>query len=118
MTAILLVLSLGLSTQGGLVVQTLFSLRHDFIVTHLCENRERPQEKCHGKCFLKKRMADAERSGTQQAPPAPSPVSVFVVAQAEPLPSVPESPNVFPSLDVHVKANGHVRAPDRPPRMV
>ncbi|HET6567001.1 MAG TPA: hypothetical protein VFG50_03490 [Rhodothermales bacterium] len=116
MTAFLLVLSLALSTQGGLVVQTLFYLRHDYIATHLCVNRTKPHEKCHGKCFLKKRMADAERDDARQAPSSPSPVSFFVVAEADTLPPTPESPRVFPTLDLQVKANGHVRALDHPPR--
>jgi hypothetical protein len=38
-----------------------FQLRKDFIVATLCENRNRPQLHCDGKCYLAKKIADAKK---------------------------------------------------------
>ncbi len=55
-----LVLSLALSTQSVLVVQTLFVLRQDYIAEHLCKNRHRPEMRCDGKCFLADRVTETQ----------------------------------------------------------
>ena len=63
MRATVLVLTL-LSFAAGLepvVVRGLFALQQEYVVTHLCENRDHPEKKCNGKCFLKKRMEDAHQ---------------------------------------------------------
>ena len=44
-----------------------FQLRKDFIVATLCENRDRPQLHCDGKCYLAKKIADAKKQEEQQA---------------------------------------------------
>jgi len=50
------VLGLVLSTQGLLLVQGAYLLRQDFIAEHLCVNRDKPEEDCHGKCHLRKQL--------------------------------------------------------------
>lgn len=50
------VLGLVLSTQGLLLVQGAYVLRQDFIAEHLCVNRDKPEENCHGKCHLRKQL--------------------------------------------------------------
>ncbi len=47
------VLGLGLSTQSLLLLQTAFELRRDYIAEHLCVNRDQPELKCNGKCYLR-----------------------------------------------------------------
>ena len=34
-----------------------YIVNYDYIVKELCENREKPQLKCNGKCHLKKELA-------------------------------------------------------------
>lgn len=53
-----LVLLIGLSTQGLLLMQGLFVLRQDVIVETLCVNRDRPELHCDGKCFLTQKMLE------------------------------------------------------------
>lgn len=50
------VLGLVLSTQGLLLVQGAYVLRQDFIAEHLCVNRDKPEEDCHGKCHLRQQL--------------------------------------------------------------
>ena len=44
-----------------------FELRRDYIVSNLCENRNRPQMHCDGKCYLAKRFAALEEQEKRQA---------------------------------------------------
>lgn len=44
-----------------------FELRRDYIVANLCENRNRPQLHCDGKCYLAKRIAALEEQEKRQA---------------------------------------------------
>ncbi|WP_343487255.1 hypothetical protein [Allomuricauda sp. d1] len=44
-----------------------YIINYDYIVTNLCENRDRPQLQCDGKCYLAKMLA--EESGQQQDNP-------------------------------------------------
>jgi hypothetical protein len=53
---LLVVLGLVLSTQSLLLLQTAFTLRHDYIAEHLCINRDRPELECDGKCYLMRQM--------------------------------------------------------------
>jgi hypothetical protein len=38
-----------------------FMLNQRTIATTLCENRSNPNSSCHGKCFLRKQLANEER---------------------------------------------------------
>lgn len=44
-----------------------YIVNYDYIVTNLCENRERPQLQCDGKCYLSKLLA--EENGQQEDNP-------------------------------------------------
>lgn len=44
-----------------------FEIRRDYIVANLCENRNRPQLHCDGKCFLAKRLAALNEHEKRQA---------------------------------------------------
>ena len=72
LTKLVLVLSLALSTQSLLVVQTLFVVRQDYIAEHFCVNRDKPEKHCDGKCFLADRVAETQRhheDGHEKATP-------------------------------------------------
>nr|WP_294901120.1 hypothetical protein [uncultured Pedobacter sp.] len=42
-----------------------FELNRNYIAENLCVNKDKPELKCHGKCFLMKKLAEAEKK--QQA---------------------------------------------------
>lgn len=44
-----------------------FELRRDYIVANLCVNRNRPQLKCDGKCYLAKRIAETKKQEESRA---------------------------------------------------
>jgi hypothetical protein len=44
-----------------------FEIRRDYIVANLCENRNRPQLNCNGKCYLAKKIAEAKKQEERQA---------------------------------------------------
>lgn len=43
-----------------------YSLRKDYIIKNLCENRFRPDLHCNGKCYLAKRVAAADQKETSE----------------------------------------------------
>ncbi|RYD87969.1 MAG: hypothetical protein EOP54_27980 [Sphingobacteriales bacterium] len=62
-----------------------FEVNRSFIVKELCENRDKPEMKCEGKCFLKKRLAAAEEKEKKQEQEARSKAAVDVFVINEPL---------------------------------
>ncbi len=44
-----------------------FEIRRDYIVSNLCENRNRPMLNCNGKCYLAKKIAEAKKQEEKQA---------------------------------------------------
>jgi len=44
-----------------------FEIRREYIVANLCENRNRPQLHCDGKCYLAKLIASLEEQEKRQA---------------------------------------------------
>ncbi len=61
-----LVLAVVLSTQGLLLVQGTFLLRQDFVIETLCVNRDVPETKCNGKCFLTKQLREQRERDREQ----------------------------------------------------
>jgi len=43
-----------------------YELNKTYIATTLCENRDKPQLDCKGKCFLKKKISQAEKQEQKQ----------------------------------------------------
>lgn len=43
-----------------------FKLNKEYIAAQLCENKAKPELACFGKCFLKKKLEQAEKKQTQQ----------------------------------------------------
>lgn len=43
-----------------------FEMNKSYIVKELCENRNRPELHCNGKCFLKKKLQAAEEKEKKQ----------------------------------------------------
>ena len=64
-------LSLLLQTNSKLVFITDYYLNKDYIAKNLCENRNKPEMNCCGKCCLKKKLVNDEKdqspsSGSQR----------------------------------------------------
>lgn len=60
---LILLLSAQCLIQLGLVAS--YQFHKEYIVKSLCINRNRPEMHCEGKCFLRKRLADAEKNERQ-----------------------------------------------------
>jgi len=63
--AILALVGILLQTFSQVVILAQFYANQDYIAKHLCENRDKPQMHCNGKCCLKKKLA---REAKDQAP--------------------------------------------------
>lgn len=44
-----------------------FEIRRDYIVANLCENRDKPILLCNGKCFLTKKLDQAQKQEESRA---------------------------------------------------
>jgi len=69
-TIILLIFSMIGSTLSGYIVLISFELNKRYIAENLCENRAKPELKCNGKCFLKKKLKkteDSEKNNSQRS---------------------------------------------------
>ena len=44
-----------------------YAINYDYIVDNLCENRDKPEMHCNGKCYLTKQLAE-ETSGKEKSP--------------------------------------------------
>ncbi len=75
---LLAVLALVVSTQSALVVRVMFEARQEWIAEHLCENRNHPERKCNGMCFLRRQMQAHDHHGEDSGPTAVMPAPVFV----------------------------------------
>lgn len=47
---------------SGLLVYVGFQLNQEYITTKLCENRDKPWMHCNGKCYLMKKVQEAEKN--------------------------------------------------------
>jgi hypothetical protein len=65
---LILLLSLQCFYKLGMI--SYFQLNRDYIAEVLCINKEKPLSKCHGQCFLKRKLNLAD-----ETPKAPAPVS-------------------------------------------
>lgn len=60
---LILLLSAQCLIQLGFVAS--YQFNKEYIVKSFCKNRDIPEMNCEGKCFLKKRLADAEKHERQ-----------------------------------------------------
>src|SRR3569833_226910 len=63
--AIVALLGIMLQTFSQVVIVAAYYAQKDYIAKNLCENRNKPQMHCDGKCCLKKKLA---KQGKEQAP--------------------------------------------------
>lgn len=118
MAALLSLLGILLSGQGGLMVHALFQARQAHIAAHLCENRFDPGSKCNGMCFLKKRVAEHEQQHRDHtATVTVSPVLFFLPAAEDVALCCGEARYDYGLHEAGHVLDGHRRAVDRPPRV-
>jgi hypothetical protein len=60
-TVAILLLALICQTFSRCLVMAGFYVNRDYIANNLCENRNRPQMHCNGKCQLKKQLSEEDR---------------------------------------------------------
>jgi len=66
--AILLSFSFLLQCSGYLLIYIDFVANQDYIAKNLCENRDRPELKCNGKCQLCKRLKAEDKKENKGLP--------------------------------------------------
>lgn len=57
-----LILALSFQCQVKLGLLTYYSVNIEYIIKEFCENKDKPELNCKGKCYLKKKMAQADES--------------------------------------------------------
>ena len=57
--AFLLLLALMSANLSGLFIFAEFKINQKYIAATLCDNRNKPELQCNGKCYLMKKMKDA-----------------------------------------------------------
>ncbi|MET3981308.1 hypothetical protein ABIB62_003830 [Mucilaginibacter sp. UYP25] len=60
LTAYLLIVSMVSANFSRLFIYAGFELNRNYIATKLCENRNKPQLHCNGKCYFMKKVKQAE----------------------------------------------------------
>lgn len=64
--ATFLLCSLIFSNFSRLFIYSAFELNQNYIAENLCENRDKPEKHCNGKCYLSKKIKQAEEKEKKQ----------------------------------------------------
>jgi hypothetical protein len=81
-TTILIIITLLLQCFAHYSVVALFELKRDYIAKNLCENRDKPQLNCCGKCYLRKQLKKVDNTTPSKNRPnerAPIELLAFIV---------------------------------------
>lgn len=64
-----LVLIMALSFQCLIKIGLIsyYNINIEYIISELCENKDKPELNCKGKCYLKKKMGEADKAEKQSA---------------------------------------------------
>lgn len=65
-----------------------YELNKSYIAQNLCENRDKPQMKCCGKCYLRKQLNKTEDGATNSSKQLPTKIDKVEAAAFFPLASV------------------------------
>ena len=63
--AIILLFGVLFQSMNKLVVILDYQVHKDYISKNLCENRNHPEKKCCGKCYLKKQLNNTEKDSNK-----------------------------------------------------
>ncbi|WP_316841899.1 hypothetical protein [Pedobacter gandavensis] len=65
-TAVILLITLLLAQFSKVFVYAGFELNQQYIASVLCENKDKPEMNCNGKCYLMKKLQQAEDKEKKQ----------------------------------------------------
>lgn len=63
--SLLLVITLSFQCLIKIGLISYYSINIEYIINELCENKDKPELKCEGKCYLKKKMNEADKAEKQ-----------------------------------------------------
>lgn len=66
-TSIILLFAIFMQLFSKAIIITEYYLNKDYIAQNLCENKDKPQKHCEGKCHLQKQLKEDEKK--EQTPP-------------------------------------------------
>lgn len=66
--AVLLIFVMLMQTFSKTIIFTSFKINQDYIARNLCENRDKPEKECCGKCLLRKQMQKDEQKQDSRLP--------------------------------------------------
>ncbi|WP_423146514.1 hypothetical protein [Rubrolithibacter danxiaensis] len=66
LTAFLLIFTVLTANFSKLFIYAGFELNQNYITSKLCENRDKPEMHCNGKCYLAKKIKQAEQKERNQ----------------------------------------------------
>ncbi|MBS1585168.1 MAG: hypothetical protein JSS82_06430 [Bacteroidetes bacterium] len=79
--AILIMFSLSFQTMVKMAIIGWYELNKEYIAKNLCENRDKPQMKCCGKCYLRKQLKKAEDGNEANSKQAPCKLTKIEIAE-------------------------------------
>ncbi len=65
--SLILIMALSFQCLIKIGLISYYSLNIEYIITELCENKDKPELNCKGKCYLKKKMGEADKAEKQAA---------------------------------------------------
>jgi len=85
-----------------------FVLNYEYITQNLCENRDRPELSCHGKCYLAKEISKTEKQQRTDNTSKISSLDVFIVKDM--MDAALELPSVNPDQMQFSRYRNHYRS--------
>lgn len=79
--AILIMFSLSFQSMVKVAIVGWYELNKDYVAKNLCENRNKPQMKCCGKCYLRKQLKKAEDGNEPNGKQAPGKLTKIEIAE-------------------------------------
>lgn len=79
--AILIMFSLSFQSMVKVAIVGWYELNKDYVAKNLCENRNKPQMKCCGKCYLRKQLKKAEDGSDSNGKQAPGKLTKIEIAE-------------------------------------
>ena len=69
--AILLLLSISYQSFVKLGIVIWYQVNKEYVARNLCENKNQPEKKCCGKCYLNKQLSKADKGTTENTSSVP-----------------------------------------------
>lgn len=101
-------------------VTAVYQLNYDYYAEELCENKDKPELHCDGKCYFSKQLALQEETPKETEPPMllpviklfPAPLIVELNAGC-----CPENYQAFTSFDMTLPESIQLKGIDHPPQV-